>query len=678
MSIPARQPTGIGLEHLHLVLIEDSAEYAWLVEEMLADAFGRDEVKFSTFTTLGEATPALGEADCVLVDLGLPDVSGLEVVERVQELAPALPVVVLTGAEDEELALRAVELGAQDYLVKRRADPEVLHRSIRYAVERKRGEGQRAELLQARAAQAEAEALSLTLARLQELGDAAVTVPGERLDYDGLLRRSLALISTELGVLLLRDRRGSLVAMATSGVGTPRRGQQPELGEAAREAILASEPVVLDAIDPGEAGDFGPAAGVRSLLAVPLEADGDHIGSLVAVSSVEGRFSTEQARLLALAGERYARALAIGAAYERERKTSVALQAGLLPQAVPQLRRGEIAVRYLPAKDGPPVGGDWYDAVELPGGQLGLVMGDVTGHGAEAAILMGQLRIALRAYAVEGAGPAEVLERLNALALSLGDAAIATVAYVVLEPGLTQGSYVLAGHPPPIVVRADGGAPLDAPPALPVGVTPDAGYAALPLTLEPGDALCLYSDGLVEERGTDILERERLLAEALGTPTGAEVLCERALAGLRPHGPGDDDVALLVIRTSATEYELRATHPATPEGLSPARTEVRDWLLGLGASQAEVSDMVMAANEACMNVVEHAYERAGGEFAIEGYLDGDTVVIIVRDLGRWTEVQSRGRGRGLKVMEALMDSVQLSFSAEGTVVVMRRELGRSG
>jgi anti-sigma regulatory factor (Ser/Thr protein kinase) len=76
-----------------------------------------------------------------------------------------------------------------------------------------------------------------------------------------------------------------------------------------------------------------------------------------------------------------------------------------------------------------------------------------------------------------------------------------------------------------------------------------------------------------------------------------------------------------------------------------------------------------------MNVVEHAYNGDSGQFAIEGYLDGETVVIIVRDLGRWTEVQARGRGRGLKLMEALMDSVQLSFSAHGTVVVMRRTLG---
>lgn len=671
MSIPAEKPTRPTQETLRIVLVEDSPEYAFLVAEMLADAFGREQIELAIFSTLAAATENLDGSDCALVDLNLPDASGLEVVERVQQAAPGLAVVVLTGAEDEDLALRAVELGAQDYLVKRRADPEVLHRSIRYAI-------QRAELFHARAAQAEAEALSSTLARLQEVADAAVAAPGEPLDYELMLTRSLAVISTELGALLVRDARsGAFVAAATAGLAEPLRRTEAVLGEATEPAIVSGEPAILDHIAPGTGGDFGPETGVHSLLAVPLEAAGEQFGSLVAVSAEPGRFTPQQARLLALAGERCARALAIAAAYNRERQTSAALQAGLLPQAVPELRRGEIAVRYLPAADGPAVGGDWYDAVLLPGGGLGLAIGDVTGHGAEAAVLMGQLRTALRAYALEGGSPATAVGRLNSLALSLGDAAIATLVYVVLDATLTNGEYVVAGHPPPVIVTEDGARALEWVPALPVGVDDRAQYEAQPFELAPGDGLCLYSDGLVEERGADVGAREAVLASALGAPAGAEILCERVLAALRPAGPGEDDVALLVLRTSATAHELRLTHAATPESLSPARSQLRDWLVGIGADTPAVSDIVMAANEACMNVVEHAYEGlAPGEFAVEGYLDGDTVVIIVRDLGRWTEVQARGRGRGLKVMEALMDSVQLSFSADGTIVVMRRALAR--
>jgi serine phosphatase RsbU (regulator of sigma subunit)/anti-sigma regulatory factor (Ser/Thr protein kinase)/DNA-binding response OmpR family regulator len=676
MTAPVPQTPEEGAAALRLVVIEDNRDYAWLVEEMLNDGFGRGNITVSTFESLADARAGLEGADCALVDLSLPDGSGLEVVATVQEAAPALPLVVLTGAEDEELALRAVELGAQDYLVKRRVDPEVLHRSIRYAIERKRSEGQRAELLHARAAQAEAEALSSTLARLQDVADAAITAHGARLDPGALLERSLAVVAADAGALLVRDARtGELSVAASSGIPGLTTGSvlDAECPEAATDGAL-----VLDEVSDNNLGPFSAEAGVASLVAVPLEADGRHLGSLVAVSRVPARFSADQARLLALAADRCARALANATAHERERKAAAALQAGLLPQAVPALRHGEIAVRYLPARDGPPVGGDWYDAVVLGDGRLALAIGDVTGHGAEAAVLMGQLRTALRAYALEGSEPALVVERLNALALSLGEPAIATLVYLVLDASLESGQYVIAGHPRPIVVSARGAEPLAGTSSLPAGVESDAVYEQHDLRLAPGDALCLYSDGLVEERGVDPVERERDLVTALGTSTGAEVLCERALMALRPEGPADDDVALLILRTGTSAHALKAAFPATPEELSTARRALGEWLRGVGVNPTELSEITLACNEACMNVVEHAYNGDSGQFAIEGYLDGETVVIIVRDLGRWTEVQARGRGRGLKLMEALMDSVQLSFSAQGTVVVMRRTLGGEG
>jgi anti-sigma regulatory factor (Ser/Thr protein kinase) len=268
-----------------------------------------------------------------------------------------------------------------------------------------------------------------------------------------------------------------------------------------------------------------------------------------------------------------------------------------------------------------------------------------------------------------------VVERLNTLALSLGERAMATLVYIVLDPSLERGDYVIAGHPPPIVVSGQGAEPLNGPVSLPAGVEAGAVYQQRELRLAPGDALCLYSDGLVEQRGVDSGDRELALVGALGTAAGAEVLCERALAALRPSGPADDDVALLILRTGTSARALKTTHPATPESLGLARAALGAWLDGFDVTAAERSEITLACNEACMNVVEHAYDGGAGEFAVEGYFDGDTVVMIVRDFGRWTEVQSRGRGRGLKLMEALMDSVQLSFSAQGTIVVMRRTLG---
>jgi serine phosphatase RsbU (regulator of sigma subunit)/DNA-binding NarL/FixJ family response regulator/anti-sigma regulatory factor (Ser/Thr protein kinase) len=672
-------PVPKGAAALRVMLIEDDRTYAWLVEEMLVEAFPGDALEVVTFGALGPATEEVRVIDCALVDLSLPDASGLRVVDAVLSAMPEVPVVVLTGAEDEGLALQAVEHGVQDYLVKRRVDPEVLGRSVRYAIERKRAETQRAELLRARAARAEAEALSGMLARLQEVADAAIAVHG-KLDRDELLERSLAVIAADAGAMIVQGSGNAPPTFAAV------RGLEP-LSPSTRiddsgvtaEVLAADEPVVIANVPDADSSSLGSRAGVRSLVSVPLDADGRQLGVLVATSSLPERFSDEQARLLALAGERCGRALANASAYERERRTAAALQTGLLPQGVPTLRHGQIAVRYLPAVGGPAVGGDWYDAIVLPGGRLGVAIGDVTGHGAEAAVLMGQLRTALRAYALEGSQPGVVVERLNALAMSLGDDAMATLVYAVLDPTLTSGAFVSAGHPPPIRICASGAEALIARSSPPVGASALSAFEEHRLKLQAGDALCLYSDGLVEERGADIPERERALLDALGTPAAAEVLCERALAALRPSGPADDDVALLVLQTSESMHGLKTTHAADADELGPTRAELRDWLEANGATPVEASEIMLAANEACMNVIEHAYSTdrdAGknGSFTVEGHVDGHTVVLIVRDAGRWSEVRARGRGRGLKLMEAMMDSVQLSFSSEGTIVVLRRRL----
>ena len=672
-------PAPNGAASLRVLLIEDDRTYAWLVQEMLVDAFRGTTVEVVSAGSLAEATADRQVVDCALVDLSLPDASGVGVIDTVLHAMPEVPVVVLTGAEDEQLALQAVERGAQDYLVKRRVNPEVLGRSIRYAIERKRAELQRAELLRARAAQAEAEALSGMLGRLQEVADAAIAVQGH-LDRGELLERSLSVIAADAGVLIVQPGGGAPASIAAvRGLeGLSAATKLDESGVTAA-AVATERPLVIDRVAEDDASTLGARARVCSLVAVPLEADGRRLGVLVATSGLPNRFSDEQARLLVLAGERCGRALANAAAYERERRTAAALQAGLLPHGVPSLRHGQLAVRYLPALGGPAVGGDWYDAVVLPDGRLGLAIGDVTGHGAEAAVLMGQLRTALRAYALEGSRPDVVVSRLNALALSLGDDALATLIYALLDPSLTNGSFVNAGHPAPVRITPDGAEHLAARSSLPVGASAAATFDEHRFSLEAGDALCLYSDGLIEERGADFPERERALLQALGTPAAAEVLCERALAALRPHGAADDDVALLVLQTSESGHALQTTHPASPEELGHARAVLRDWLEGIGASRTETGEILLAANEACMNVIEHAYEdNGGGSFTLEGHLDAQTVVLIVRDKGRWSEVRARGRGRGLKLMEAVMDSVQLSFSSEGTIVVLRRTLEVAG
>src|SRR3954449_1346853 len=252
-----RRPLRKGPSALRLMLIEDDRSYAWLVEEMLREAFTAEVLDVVSFGTLGELDITADAFDCALVDLSLPDASGLAIVDAVLTASPDVPVVVLTGAEDEELALQAVERGAQDYLVKRRVDPEVLGRSVRYAIERKRAEAQRGELCRARAAHAEAEALSGMLARLQEVADAAMAVQGN-LDRSELLERSLSVIAAESGALIVQPAGGAPPVVAAvrgvEGLSTSSRVDDTAL---TLEVLEAEDPLVISQIGDDDVGTLG-------------------------------------------------------------------------------------------------------------------------------------------------------------------------------------------------------------------------------------------------------------------------------------------------------------------------------------------------------------------------------------------------------------------------------------
>ena len=184
----------------------------------------------------------------------------------------------------------------------------------------------------------------------------------------------------------------------------------------------------------------------------------------------------------------------------------------------PQIPGIQLAARYLPATHGLEVGGDWYDVMVLPSGEVALVIGDVAGRGLDAATVMGQLRTTTRVYAFAGYSPAETVERLNATAADAFDRSdMATLFYLVLDPRSSIVRYVNAGHLPPLVLGPDGQVTqLDGPPSLPIGVRPYGRYEATEGQLEPGATLVLYTDGLIERRGESIdvgIERLKTVLE---------------------------------------------------------------------------------------------------------------------------------------------------------------------
>lgn len=238
-------------------------------------------------------------------------------------------------------------------------------------------------------------------------------------------------------------------------------------------------------------------------------------------------------------------------AHVRERQVALTLQEALLHS--PDLaRHKDVAVRYLPAMGSLNVCGDWYDVVDLPGDGFAVAVGDVVGHGLEAATVMGMLRSALSAATRAVPGPAHALEVLGLYARSVEGALATTAVEATIDTSGRQITYSSAGHPPPVLVHPDGTWELlDGATDPPLGARPEhvsRPQATLPYT--PGDILVLYTDGLIERRGEDIDAGLGRLTDALArfSRLGPERLADALLAHLGVSGGARDDIALVVVR----------------------------------------------------------------------------------------------------------------------------------
>jgi PAS domain S-box-containing protein len=370
--------------------------------------------------------------------------------------------------------------------------------------------------------------------------------------------------------------------------------------------------------------------------------------------------------------------------YEHEHRIAETLQRSLLPQRLPEIEGLELAARYLPAAKGAEIGGDWYDAMELPDGRVALVVGDVVGHGLRAAAAMGQLRNAFRAYALTESSPAEIVGRLNRLLLSGGDEGMATVLCLVLDRDSGQLTFANAGHPPPLVLDPTGARFVEGGRSVPVGAAAGATFTEESATVAPGSTILLYTDGLIERRDTPLersLDQLREVAEAArpreeAGEDGLERLCEAILSGVLRSREPLDDVALLAVRPLPVGAEgLRLRLPADPEALAGLRRRVGRLLSAVGASPAETYEITLAICEAAGNAIEHAYGPEGAPFEVSVWqVDGD-LIASVRDFGRWRKRRERQRGRGLAIIRGVMDAVDVGTEGQGTVVRMRRRLG---
>jgi GAF domain-containing protein/anti-sigma regulatory factor (Ser/Thr protein kinase) len=391
-----------------------------------------------------------------------------------------------------------------------------------------------------------------------------------------------------------------------------------------------------------------------SNLCLPLTARGRTLGVLTLsrdapYAEADVEHALDLSRRAALAVDNASR-------YAFERDLALTLQRSLLPRALGVREGMSAAARYLPGARGTQVGGDWYDLLEIEG-KVVLVVGDVMGRGVQAAAMMGQLRATVRAYAIEGHGPAEVLRRLDHVVLSLTGLHFTTCVVGVLdleERTLTMAS---AGHLPPVVVGPDGGARLvELDPGLPLGVGGGT-FVEQVVRLEPGSLVLLYTDGLVETRSDSVeVGLDRLVA-ALGAPIrSAEVACDLVLQALDRVGDQDDDTAVLALLLDdapAGPGAVRVWLPAHPEAAAAAREALRGLL---GEARLEVDTAELLVSELVGNAVRHAQP---GDVLLRATLVDGLLRVEVQD--RSSHVPALGAtppwesetGRGLLLVESL-------------------------
>jgi anti-sigma regulatory factor (Ser/Thr protein kinase) len=290
---------------------------------------------------------------------------------------------------------------------------------------------------------------------------------------------------------------------------------------------------------------------------------------------------------------------------------------------------------------------------------------------------MGQLRNALRAYALDGASPGVVVEKLDRMVQSLEAGRMATLLYMVIEPDLGSMTIASAGHLPPLVLTPDGEARyLEGGRTLPLGVMPSIEYPEARFELEPGSTLLMYTDGLVEERGASIdAGLDALKAAIADGPEDPDALCDHVVARLLANRPATDDIAVLAVRTVPMSQEhLHLDLPTNPKSLATLRRTLGRWLESLGATRLESNDVQVACHEACSNAMEHAYRFREATIDVDGEFDGEEVRLTVADRGAWREKRDSDRGRGLDLIRALMDDVEVTPGDSGTVVRMTKRL----
>jgi anti-sigma regulatory factor (Ser/Thr protein kinase) len=317
---------------------------------------------------------------------------------------------------------------------------------------------------------------------------------------------------------------------------------------------------------------------------------------------------------------------------------------------------------YLPGAEEAIVGGDWYDAFRLPDGRIAFSIGDVAGHGLRAAIVMGEVRQAFRAAAVNPKSPSLVLDRANTILNMRANPVMVTAMFGIVDPRDGTFTYASAGHPAPLLALPCGSVLMLPKDGLPLGIVDALDASDWTFTLPPGATFAAYTDGLIEY-SRDVIEGEHRLLDALrdatvlGDAEPARGLLRRIFAAR----PNTDDVATLTVSAAdVASPTFGFTFSALPMAVPIVRRSLDRYAAKLGLDADERFALLTAAGEAVANAVEHAYGGTPGLVRLEAEASDGMLVVTIEDEGKWKPAQRRDeRGRGLPLMRALMDAVEI-------------------
>ncbi|MGC0343420.1 SpoIIE family protein phosphatase [Streptomyces sp. SLBN-8D4] len=397
--------------------------------------------------------------------------------------------------------------------------------------------------------------------------------------------------------------------------------------------------------------------GPGGLAVLPLPAAGRMAGACLIGWDTPHHFDADERALLTASSGLAGQALMRAHALDAEHELVGMLQRQLLPRRLPHLPGAVAVARYLPSTAGLELGGDWYDVIPLPDNHVALVIGDVQGHSAAAATLMGQMRTALRAYSVEGHPPDVVVAHANRLLMDLETDLFVTCTYVDLDMEEGTAWCVRAGHLPPVLRHPDGSTEIaESDGGPPLGVVAQADFPMTPLRLRPGTVVALTTDGLVESTEADIDVGMDRFAHGLGVsdPGHLGLVADVLLGGARR----SDDVALLLLR-----YDGMATHPLretwtvwrVPEAARHARRFTRRTLRVWGVPEDAMDTALLVVSELVTNALVHT----GGQVRLDLTLIGRRLRVSVADTSPRTPVKPTNigweatGGRGILLVEAV-------------------------